>query len=68
MAAKGNTRAIILPFGLDKSRIIWDPGGSIILHRLGGKPNLRRGECQDMAMGLWAGQHVPHNQGPRKTL
>jgi hypothetical protein len=39
MAAKGNTRASILPFGLDKSRIIWDPGGSIILHRLGGKPN-----------------------------
>ena len=41
MAAKGNTRAIILPFGLDKSRIIWDPDGSILLHRLGGKPNLK---------------------------
>jgi hypothetical protein len=24
--------------------------------------------CQDMDMGLWAGQHVPRNQGPRKTL
>jgi hypothetical protein len=41
MAAKGNTRASILTFGLDKSRIIWDPGGSILLHRLGGKPNLK---------------------------
>ena len=41
MATKGNTRASILPFGLDKSRIIWDPGGSILLHRLGGKSNLK---------------------------
>ena len=41
MAAKGNTRASILPFGLGKSRIIWDPGGSIILHRLGGNVRIR---------------------------
>jgi hypothetical protein len=34
---------------------------------LGASRNQRRGECQDMAMGLWAGQQAPH-QGPRKTL
>jgi len=24
----------------------WDPGGSELLHRLGGKPNFKKGECQ----------------------
>jgi hypothetical protein len=45
MAAKENTRASLLPFFLDKSRIIWDPGGSILLHRFGGKPNLKGRAC-----------------------
>ena len=52
MATKGNTRASILPFGLDKSRIIWDPGGSMLLHRLGGKPNLKRRGMSGYGHGL----------------
>ena len=42
-----------------------DPSFSI---GLGASRISRLGECQDMAMGLWAGQHVPRDQGPRKTL
>lgn len=32
------------------------------------EPDARLMCCQDMAIGLWAGQQIPRNQGPRKTL
>jgi len=40
----------------------WDPGGSIILHRLGASRSLRRGNVRDYP---WLGLHMGHVHGPR---